>query len=184
MRRKDQVPTLVLGLDLSIDEEMDTTKLTLVGKEKGKKVKTPYLKDWAEATWKEGPDLRFEVRISANGWFMFWFKSKEMASWVLENNWGFRQALNLFKRWHPLFDTQREKLAYLPICVKLPGLPQLLWTIKIFRDIGNVLGQFLEADMSFIQTCEQGTARIVVRLNPREGLSEEIQLHYQNYSII
>ena len=84
VRKKDQVPNLVLGIDLSIDEAVDTTELTLVGKEKGKKVTAPFLKDWAEKTWKEGPDLRFEVRILENGWFMVRFKSKEMASWVVE----------------------------------------------------------------------------------------------------
>ena len=38
--------------------------------------------------------------------------------------------------------------------------------------------------MSFQQTGEQGTARISVHLNPREGLAEAIQLHYRNWSFI
>lgn len=44
----------------------------------------------------------------------------------------------------------------------------------MFKDIGNTLGQFLEADMSSLQTIDKGLERILVILNLREGLVEEI----------
>lgn len=52
----------------------------------------------------------------------------------------------------------------------------------MFRAIKNNLGHFLEADMSFFHTRDKGLARILVSLNAREGLLEEINLKYRNFS--
>ena len=50
-----------------------------------------------------------------------------------------------------------------------------------FRSIGNTLGQFLEVDLSFKQTRDLGAARILVNLNPKEGLADEMCLKYKDY---
>ena len=53
-----------------------------------------------------------------------------------------------------------------------------------FRSIGNTLGQFLEVDSYFKLTRDLSVARILVRLNPREGLADEMCFKYKDYEYI
>lgn len=117
------------------------------------------------------------------GWFMVRFSNAEVVDWVLERNWGFGKALILFKRWTPIFDAQRERLGEIPMWVPLPSLAPHLWLMDVFKVIGNILGTFLEADMSFQVTMERKMARILVRLDPREGLEEMMQIQVDGYSL-
>jgi len=64
----------------------------------------------------------------------------------------------------------------------MPGIPPFLWFDSVFRAIGNHLGRFLEVGMSFLQTRDKGITRIVVSLNPQEGLAEEINLKYKDFT--
>jgi len=50
---------------------------------------------------------------------------------------------------------------------------------EVFRTIGNTLGLFLEANISFLETRDKRLTQILVRLNPREGMVEEIHLTYK-----
>lgn len=52
----------------------------------------------------------------------------------------------------------------------------------MFRAIGNTLGIFLVADVSFLETRDRRLSLILVRLDPREGLAEEIHLRYKDMS--
>lgn len=52
---------------------------------------------------------------------------------------------------------------------------------SVFKSIGNKLGTFLEADMSFLKTHNMAMARIPINLNPRGGLAEKINIKYREY---
>jgi len=60
--------------------------------------------------------------------------------------------------------------------VHLPGIPSHLWSEKCFQEIGNFLGEYMTADMGFLDTGEMSMARILVSLNIKEGLREYINL--------
>ena len=77
---------------------------------------------------------------------------------------------------NPTFDAASERLDSIPIWVQLLGLPPHLWSEKCFQAIENFLGEFLAADMGFIDTGEMSVARILVSLNIREGLREFLNL--------
>lgn len=64
------------------------------------------------------------------------------------------------------------------------GFPPFLEVESVFRAIRNHLRKFLEANLSFLQTRDQGMAHILVSLNPRAGLEEEIQLQYKDYKYV
>ena len=66
-----------------------------------------------------------------------------------------------------------------PIWIKLPGLPRQYWTEEHFINIGNILGTFREADLSItiMKVCR--VTRILVNINIREGLGEDIQLSWR-----
>jgi hypothetical protein len=54
--------------------------------------------------------------------------------------------------------------------------------LEYFKAIGNFLGDFLEADLSFKKTKQRKIARILVNINVREGLEEEIDLTWEGYT--
>jgi hypothetical protein len=63
-----------------------------------------------------------------------------------------------------------------PIWVRLPGLPMQFWNTHRFAAIGNLLGSYLEVDMSFEDTGYMTVARILVKINLRKGLLQEITI--------
>jgi len=54
--------------------------------------------------------------------------------------------------------------------------------LDYFKAIENFLGEFLEADLSFEKTKQRKIVRILVNLNVREGLGEEIDLTWEGYT--
>ena len=63
-----------------------------------------------------------------------------------------------------------------PIWVRLLGLPLHYWTENHLSNIGNLLGQFLEVNLSFRVTLQHKVARILVCLNVREGFPADLNL--------
>jgi len=55
-------------------------------------------------------------------------------------------------------------------------LPLVYYSLQVFRDIENPLGEFLEADMSFKTSDEMIVAQILVRMDLMEGLVEEMEI--------
>lgn len=51
-----------------------------------------------------------------------------------------------------------------------------MWTNDVFKADGNKIGEFLEACMFFITSRTRRVARVLVKLNPLEGLFEKIKL--------
>jgi hypothetical protein len=76
---------------------------------------------------------------------------------------------------------ERKWTKYL-VWVCLPALPLHFWSLEHFKAIGNFLGDFLEADMTFEETKQRKVARILVNLNVREGLGEEVDLRWGSYT--
>jgi hypothetical protein len=52
--------------------------------------------------------------------------------------------------------------------------------VKCFGKIGNTLGTYLDIDMSFISLGRMSMERILVSLNLRKGLSEDLELSWGN----
>ena len=77
----------------------------------------------------------------------------------------------VLKRWTPFFDSQKEKIYKEPLWVKLPGFPMHLWNEKRFAKIENFLGEYVCADLSFMETGKYSVAKIMVKLDLRLGLS-------------
>jgi hypothetical protein len=63
--------------------------------------------------------------------------------------WSINNSPLLLKPWSSLFDESIERLDKILVWVRLPTLPFHLWTFEHFKSIGNFLGDFLDADMTF-----------------------------------
>jgi len=172
---------MVLGMEVSIEETLEVADCTIVGRARGKKITPADLQSWGEERFNNGSPLRFEARSLVKGWFMLRFEEKAAADWVLGKNWFIGKIPVLLKRWTPMFDAIKESTEVFPVWVRAPGLPFFLWTEAVFQSIGNTLGTFLEADMSFKETKVMGTARILTNLDLSKGLAKSIPLQYKDY---
>ena len=93
---------------------------------------------------------------------------------ILKGFWKWDNSGLFLKRWTPLFDPCIERYDSIPIWVKLPNLPFEFWSVEFFRMLGNTLGTFLEVDVSFLETHICSLGKILVLLDMRNGLAEDI----------
>ena len=149
---------------------------TLVGRALGQNFSRRTVAEWAEENWKPVVGYAPMVVMLNRGWFAFKFKKEEELRRILNKHWHLNHAPVLLKTWHTMFDASRERVDVSPIWVRLPALPLHYWEPHHFKQIGDILGTFLEADLSYLETLEQKVARILVSINLREGLTERINL--------
>ena len=150
---------------------MQMDSLTMVGKIIGKNVSIPVIESWLKSSWAEHLGVIPELEGLTRGLFAFNFTQQEHVNWVLVRNWAIEQCLVLLKTWTPTFDASRERVDEVPIWVWLSGLPRQYWSEEHFICIGNILGTFLEADLSY---------KIMKLRRVREGLFEEIHISWGN----
>lgn len=81
-----------------------------------------------------------------------------------------------FKLWTPLFNGDKERLDEVPIWVKLPSIPFNYWDVKFVQNQGNSLGKYLDHDSSYIASGIRTIAQILVLLDLRKGLLENIDI--------
>ena len=93
---------------------------------------------------------------------------------VLKGNWKWENTRLFLKHWMPLFDPRIERYDSLPIWVKLPNFPFEYWSVEFFKMIGNSIGTFLEADLSFLKTGICFLGKVLVLIDMRNGLAEDI----------
>ena len=67
------------------------------------------------------------------------------------------------------------------VWVKLPNLPSEFWSLEFFKLIGNTLGTFLEADLSFLESGVCCLGRVLVLLDLRNGLAYDIDINHGEY---
>jgi len=176
IKKKQAGACYVFGLDVGWEEVLEMSKMTLVGKAMGRRFVIKTVIAWVVSNWQSHLGYAPEVVTLKGGWFGFNFKADDHAKWVLNRNWNICSAPFLLKPWHPLFDASCERVDLVPLWVRLPGLPLQYWKEFHLREIGNLVGTFLEADMSFLETQQRQVARILVNVNIRDGLAEDMKL--------
>ena len=72
---------------------------------------------------------------------------------------------------------------HVPIWVRLLGLPMHYWSEEHFKNIGNILGMFLEAYLSFKEIKMIRVSRSLVNINIRQGLAEDMMLSWGRFQI-
>ena len=66
----------------------------------------------------------------------------------------------------------------MPIWVKLPNLPFEFWSLEFFKLIGNTLGTFLEADLSFLASGVCCLGKVLVLIDIWNGLAFDIVIKH------
>jgi len=149
---------------------------TIVGRVNGRVFAVKTIRDWIQDAWQAEIGYSSELVELNRNWYTFIFQSNEHSKWVLSKAWSIKNSLMLLKPWNPLFDASIGCLDKISVWVRLPVHPFHLWSFEYFKKIGNFLGDFVDADMSYEETKQRKVARILVNLNVREGLGEEMDL--------
>jgi len=176
IKTKKAGSSYIFGLDIGWEEVLEMSKLTLVGRVLGRRFVIKTAIDWVEMNWLPLLGYVPEVVTLKGGWFAFKFRLEEHLAQVMKRNWNIFNLPLLLKPWHPLFDANSERVDSVPLWVRLPGLPLQYWKPHHLREIGNIIGNFLEADLSFLENKQREVARILVNVNIREGLAEDLQM--------
>jgi hypothetical protein len=87
------------------------------------------------------------------------------------------------KKWTPFFDVRTERMAFIPVWVKLPGLLLDRWSFDVLKAIRNARCTFLDADMSFKMTRSLAIARILVGVDLRECPAETLVMKICNKEV-
>jgi len=167
---------LVLGQDISISMTVNMENQAVVSKARGRRFGIKTLKEWVRRVWVHKVYVLLEVTNLASGWILFKFRKEEDADIVLKKPWLLDSIPLLLKRWTTLFDASKERLNVMSIWVRLLGLPPELWTELSFKELGNALGTFMDTYMSFREIGKMSMARILVALDVRDKLAEELVL--------
>jgi hypothetical protein len=167
---------LAFGEDVAMDRVLEFSERAVVGRVRGKNLGLAFLKGWVTKTWLPELSKMPHIRLLTRGWFAFVFTNSEEVDWVLKKVWCLADTPTILKRWTPAFDAKRERVDEEPIWVRLPGFPMQYWNTHRFAAIGNLLGSFLEADMSFEETGLMTVARILVKIDLKKGLLQEITI--------
>ena len=176
--KKKLVRKYVVGEDLAWDNILKMSKCTLVGRVLGRNFSEKTIQAWASVSWSTHFGYVPEIELLNRGWFAINLQKEEDCGWLLSKCWHLDHSPVLMKPWNPLFDASKERVDIIPVWVKFPALPLHFWDMYHFRRIGDILGTFLEADLSFLETKVKKVARILVNLNIREGLAESIILEW------
>jgi len=171
--RQDQ---LVLGLDVSMGEAVDLSRLAVVGRARGKAFSPRFLRKWAAKHWAGLVEQPPGVRVLTKGWCAFTFLQEKEVEAVIGRPWEICGVPVLFKRWTPFFDSKLERVDKELLWVRLPGLPMNLWNEPRFAEIGNYLGEYVCSDQSFQDSGYYTVARILVKIDLKLGLSSEIPM--------
>ena len=74
------------------------------------------------------------------------------------------------------FDAKREPQNLQHIWVILPRLPMMFWQEQVLKAIGDKLGNFISMEENWDTKVDRRCAKILVELDLRDGLYEEIKL--------
>ena len=99
---------MTVGEDVSLNENVLTNALTLVGRFGGHKFNSNSLNGWATVLWKNVISAPPTIFLLLRGWIAFQFSSVDDADQVLAGVWQWDKTGLLIKRWMPLFDPRMK----------------------------------------------------------------------------
>lgn len=119
------------------------------------------------------PDMYF----NDEGYFILRFKSfRDRDEVLLRGPYMIRNIPLLIREWRPGFKIKDELLRTLPIWVKLPQLPIILWGDTSLNKIGSALGNPIMTDECTANRLRVSYARILVEMDITKELPQTITI--------
>ncbi|CAK8565025.1 unnamed protein product [Lathyrus sativus] len=133
------------------------------------------VKNFMTRTWNfvELPNMYF----NDEGYFILRFKSfTDRDEVMLRGPYMLRNIPLLIREWRPDFKIKDELLRTLPIWVKLPQLPIVLWGDTSLNKIGSALGNPIMTDECTANRLRVSYARILVEMDITKELPQSITI--------
>jgi hypothetical protein len=106
------------------------------------------------------------VMTTANGFMIFRFTTEEKMQAVLEKGpWMFGGKNIILQQWHPRFHFDKNKIATLPVWVRLHGLPFPLWSKQGLSLAASMVGRPLSCDELTYSCTRLEYARLCVEVD-------------------
>ncbi|KAJ6974534.1 hypothetical protein NC653_030589 [Populus alba x Populus x berolinensis] len=106
------------------------------------------------------------VMTTANGFMIFRFNTEEEMHAVLEKGpWMFGGKNIILQQWHPRFQFDKNKIATLPVWIRLHGLPFPLWSKQGLSLAASMVGRPLSCDELTYSCTRLEYARLCVEVD-------------------
>jgi len=148
---------------------LKSTHKTVVGKAYGRHLSEKTLKTWVDSSWGSTLNPPPKINHLSRGWFIIIFLEAAQTNRVIQKCWYIDSSLVILNPWDSTFDSTNESLDSVPIWVCLPELTPHTWFVKVFQDIGNMMGICMDVDMSFLESGEMVVEHILVSLKIHGG---------------
>ncbi|CAK8541935.1 unnamed protein product [Lathyrus sativus] len=118
-----------------------------------------------------------DMYYNDEGYFILRFKSfKDRDEVLLRGPYMLRNIPLLIREWRPGFKVKDELMRTLPIWVKLPQLPIILWGDTSLNKIGSALGNPIMTDECTANRLRVSYARILVEMDITKELPKTITI--------
>ncbi|KAH9300136.1 hypothetical protein KI387_011719, partial [Taxus chinensis] len=179
VKSRSNLIELVVGKDVTLDAAIQMDRKTLVGKYVGRKVGLAGVGKWITDNWLPILNYSPTFHLLCKDWIGFCFDSVDVVV-IQRQQWFLDTSIMLMYPWTPLFNLVEAKLVENPIWVKVPSLPLEWWTDEGLKAIRDWLGGTLAIDNSYKTSLKHTVARILVNLQAKDRLYENIVLVHNN----
>ncbi|KAJ6346531.1 hypothetical protein OIU78_009042 [Salix suchowensis] len=165
----DQIPRNIEGSKLHIEDdsfmnEVDQWTRCLVGFFPGFRISFSAVNTIASRIWKHS-GLE-HVMATSNGFFLFRFKKESDLQEILRKGpWMFGGKTIVLQQWHPHFGFDKNKIASLPVWIRLKGLPFPLWTTQGLSQAASMVGKPMAYDEHTHNCTRLDYARVCVEVD-------------------
>lgn len=134
---------------------------------------------WIRTAWKPYIQNTSRVLLSAKGWIVFKFLSKDNRQNIEICFWVLGMGSLVLTRWHSGFDPRKETLKKRHLWFILPGFPVQCWNLQGFMAVANTIGIFILIEDEQLMGFERNALRTLVDIDLGDGLPEELDVVWE-----
>ena len=133
--------------------------------------------NWIEQNWKGEIGYNPEFHILPRGWILMKLRYEEDGKKLLGRSWSWGPSGLILQKWRIDFDATREPFNIQQVWVIMPSLPMTFWEEECLEAIGNRIGKFVALEPNWETKVDHRCTRILVELDLKDGLYEEILIN-------
>ncbi|KAG5605849.1 hypothetical protein H5410_027341 [Solanum commersonii] len=160
---------------MNIQEE-DLLKRCLIGYCTAGKKEKPTLADirsWSSTIWKKA--FRVNIYELNSEMFLFEFPNRYMVELIIQGQWRWKSSIFHLDWWRPTTRCTPNPSTMRETWIRVVGIPLHLWSRKVFQEIGDLCGGWIETEEETELKNHLKWARILVK-NNRRNLPREVSV--------
>jgi len=128
------------------------------------------LKQWIHDVWNSMVGYFPRFGLLSNHWIIFDFMFEYDLIKILEIMWVIGRGVLMLKRWVPWFNPYMYSFKKRCLWMLLPNFPKELWVLKVFKNIGDMVGRFVYFDEQSLRCNNKTLASVLVEMDLDLGL--------------